>query len=239
EGLYERLTVLDHFKFYQSLYRSDHSLEYILNVTQLHEVKYKKVKRLSFSEKKRIQFARMLFHSPPLFIFEEPDLNIDVETKRIFLNITRKLQEEGKSVLILTGNMESALTATDDVYRLDETGLHTIETASKEENMEAAASEEEKEVPSFQFSKIPAKVNEKIILFDPSEIDYIESHAGQSNVCLNGEFFPTAFTLAELEKKLKPEGFFRCHRSYIVNLQKVKEVITWTRNSFSLILNDR
>ncbi|HLQ41008.1 MAG TPA: LytTR family DNA-binding domain-containing protein, partial [Tetragenococcus sp.] len=84
-----------------------------------------------------------------------------------------------------------------------------------------------------------AKVNEKIILFDPPEIDYIESHAGQSNVCLNGEFFPTTFTLTELEEKLKPEGFFRCHRSYIVNLQKVKEVITWTRNSFSFILNDQ
>ncbi|MGQ7034873.1 LytTR family transcriptional regulator DNA-binding domain-containing protein, partial [Escherichia coli] len=28
------------------------------------------------------------------------------------------------------------------------------------------------------------------------------------------------------------------HRSYLVNLQRVREVITWTRNSFSLILDD-
>ena len=36
-----------------------------------------------------------------------------------------------------------------------------------------------------------------------------------------------------------PFGFFRCHRSYIVNLQKVREVITWTRNSYSLILENK
>ncbi|MBN2392497.1 MAG: LytTR family transcriptional regulator DNA-binding domain-containing protein, partial [Anaerolineae bacterium] len=32
--------------------------------------------------------------------------------------------------------------------------------------------------------------------------------------------------------------FFRAHRSYLVNLQHVKEVIPYTRNSFSLILNN-
>lgn len=53
-----------------------------------------------------------------------------------------------------------------------------------------------------------------------------------------GEAFPTTFTLQELEERLIYYGFFRCHRSYIVNLQKVREVITWTRNSFNLILDD-
>ena len=55
---------------------------------------------------------------------------------------------------------------------------------------------------------------------------------------INGEEFPTTFTMNELEERLQHFGFFRCHRSYIVNLQKVREVITWTRNSYSLILDD-
>ena len=55
---------------------------------------------------------------------------------------------------------------------------------------------------------------------------------------IKGEGFPTTFTLNELEERLQHFGFFRCHRSYIVNLQKVREVITWTRNSYSLILDD-
>ncbi len=51
--------------------------------------------------------------------------------------------------------------------------------------------------------------------------------------------FVCALTLSEsLEARLTGFRFFRCHRSYLVNLQRVREVITWTRNSFSLILDD-
>ncbi|WP_304902776.1 LytTR family DNA-binding domain-containing protein, partial [Adlercreutzia caecimuris] len=33
-------------------------------------------------------------------------------------------------------------------------------------------------------------------------------------------------------------GFFRCHRSYIVNVQKVARVERYTRNTFNLVLSD-
>jgi len=94
------------------------------------------------------------------------------------------------------------------------------------------------EVRPVRVEKIPAKVEDKIILFDPTEINFIESSDGISMLHVKGETFPCTLTLNELEQKLKAFGFFRCHRSYIVNLQKVREVITWTRNSFSLILDD-
>ena len=97
---------------------------------------------------------------------------------------------------------------------------------------------EEKVVQPIRFEKIPTKVNEKIVLFDPPEIDYIESVDGQCFLHIKGESFPCNFTLNELEERLLLFGFFRCHRSYIVNLQKVREVITWTRNSYSLVLED-
>ncbi|RIX49260.1 ATP-binding cassette domain-containing protein [Paenibacillus nanensis] len=90
----------------------------------------------------------------------------------------------------------------------------------------------------LKLEKIPAKIEDKIILFDPLEINYIESNEGLSQLHLNADVFPCAWTLNELEAKLKAYGFFRCHRSYIVNLQRVREVITWTRNSFSLVLDD-
>ena len=103
---------------------------------------------------------------------------------------------------------------------------------------EASAEIDKTEIQPVRFEKIPTKVNEKIVLFDPPEIDYIESNDGQSSLHINGEEFPTMFTMNELEERLQHFGFFRCHRSYIVNLQKVREVITWTRNSYSLILDD-
>ena len=42
----------------------------------------------------------------------------------------------------------------------------------------------------------------------------------------------------ELEAELSRAGFFRCHRSFLANVQKVAKVERYTRNSFNLTLND-
>ncbi|WP_456288986.1 LytTR family transcriptional regulator DNA-binding domain-containing protein [Paenibacillus sp. AK002] len=98
------------------------------------------------------------------------------------------------------------------------------------------------QVPAFvqpvRFEKIPAKLGDKLILFDPTEIDYIESHEGVANLHVLQGVYACSMSLSDLEGRLKGFGFYRCHRSYLVNLQKVREVITWTRNSYSLILDD-
>ncbi|MBP2079910.1 LytTR family transcriptional regulator DNA-binding domain-containing protein [Oceanobacillus polygoni] len=248
EGMYERLTVHEYFMFFGGLYNFEQDFEQVFQLTQLQGKKNTKIRDLTFSEMKRVQYGRLLIQSPSIFIFEEPDLNVDMETKRVLINITRRIQEEGKSILVLTGNMESAVTVADRVYRLEEDGLRIIETETdedtevKEEITEVTPPEEtdnEKELKPIQLNKIPTKVNDKIVLFDPPEIDYIESNDGQANIYIKGEAFPSSLTLTNLEERLQHFGFFRCHRSYIVNLQKVREVITWTRNSYSLILDDK
>ena len=50
--------------------------------------------------------------------------------------------------------------------------------------------------------------------------------------------YQVGYTMDELEEMLKDFGFFRCHRSYIVNVQKVEEIEKWTKNSYSLRLNN-
>jgi ABC-2 type transport system ATP-binding protein len=239
DGLYERLTVKDHFLFFKDLYGFNQTIDQIIKQTNLDEQRKTRVRELTYSEKKRIQYGRLLIQNPALFIFEEPDLNVDVETKQTLMKIITWLKENGKAALILTANMESAITLADEIYSLDERGLHPIDIGPEEEIEAESAAESEKEQAPFQFNKIPAKINDKMILFDPPEIDYIESNEGVSHIFIRGEVFPTMFTLNELEDRLRYFGFFRCHRSYIVNLQKVREVITWTRNSYSLILDDK
>lgn len=248
DGLYERLSVKDHFDFYKKLYNSSLSIDEGARITQLEAKRNVRVSRLTASEKRRVHFGRLLFQNPALLIFEEPDQNADLETKRVFLKLVRRMSDEGKSVIVLTGNMESALAITNKVFRLDETGLHVLDVLSDEESADALSEGEHKSVDQMneeeviiqpvRFEKIPTKVNDKIVLFDPPEIDYIESNEGQSTIYIKGEAYPSVFTMAELEHRLHPYGFFRCHRSYIVNLQKVREVVTWTRNSFTLVLGD-
>lgn len=242
EGFYERLTVAEHLKLYSQLYNVDAPIQSILQKVHLEEKRNVKLKRLSYSEQRRVSLAKLLIQNAKLLIIEEPDQNVDLETQRIFMLVIEKLRDEGKSVLILTSNMESAITMANKVFRLDTNGLEEIQLAdeSEQDDLSSDTATEEiikEEIQPVRFEKIPTKVNEKIVLFDPPEIDYIESNEG-AHLHIKGESFPTTFTLNELEERLQHFGFFRCHRSYIVNLQKVREVITWTRNSYSLILDD-
>ncbi|MCA0987071.1 LytTR family transcriptional regulator DNA-binding domain-containing protein [Guptibacillus algicola] len=241
-GVYERLSVLDNLKFYNGLFGSNQTVDEVLHLVQLEDKKNEKVKKLSYSEVRRIQFARIIFQDPLLFVFEEPDQSVDMETKRVFLKILKHIQEQQKSVLILTGNIESAITLADTAYRLNGKGLHALQIESEQPTFADLEDEEDESneplSPSFTFNKIPAKVEKKILLFDPNEIDYIESSGGDVTIHVRGEGFQGYFTLTEYEEKLASYGYFRCHRSYLVNLQKVTEVITWTRNAYGLILED-
>ena len=86
--------------------------------------------------------------------------------------------------------------------------------------------------------KIPAKADAATLLFDPREIDFIESANKQNHVSVRGSLYPTPLTMDELDEELSRFGFFRCHRSYIVNVQRVAKVERFTRNSFNLTLSD-
>lgn len=243
-GFYERLDVQETLRFFHQLYDSTESVEKTIKLVQLDLKRKTKVENLTFSEKKRLQFGCLFLQNPIVYILEEPDQNLDHESKRILFSLLQQIQNQGKGILLLTGNMETAVTLGTAVYRLDNKGLHQVETADeetgvfKESTIEAEEINPPEQIQPIRFEKIPTKVNEKIVLFDPPEIDYIESSEGQSFLHINGETFPSFFTLNELEERLLPFGFFRCHRSYIVNLQKVREVITWTKNSYSLVLDD-
>ncbi|WP_252501794.1 LytTR family transcriptional regulator DNA-binding domain-containing protein [Sporosarcina sp. Marseille-Q4943] len=240
DGLYERLSVEEMIQFTKRLYLSNKPIGEVIQTVQLDSKRRVKIKHLSYSERKRVQLACSLMQNAAIHIFEEPDQNLDLESKRILLSVLQRLKQEGRSAFILTGNMESAVTAADHIFRLDENGLHTVQIeADEESNREIENSSPVAEsISPVRFEKIPTKVNEKIVLFEPPEIDYIESNEGQSFLHIKGESFPSPSTLNELEARLLPFGFFRCHRSYIVNLQKVREVITWTRNSYSLVLDN-
>ena len=243
EGLHERLTVQEFLKFYHQLYQSTQTIEDVTRLVQLDARKNKKIKDLTYSEKKRAQLAYILIQNAQIYIMEEPDQNLDAESKRILIAVLNELRKLQKTVLVLTSHLETAVTVADKIIRLDDKGMHEVQM--EEEDQEEVQNEtitqneiEEKIVQPIRFEKIPTKVNDKIVLFDPPEIDYIESTEGQTFLHIKGENFPCTFTLNELEERLLPFGFFRCHRSYIVNLQKVREVITWTRNSYSLVLDD-
>ncbi len=46
-------------------------------------------------------------------------------------------------------------------------------------------------------------------------------------------------TVEELQSNLDPKTFWRVHRSYLVNINRIKEVVPWFKSSYQLRMEDR
>jgi DNA-binding LytR/AlgR family response regulator len=75
-----------------------------------------------------------------------------------------------------------------------------------------------------------------IRVLDAQEVDWIGIEGERVLVHLGDIAYPIRRTLAELEARLDPATFFRAHRSAIVNLNRVQEVIPWFKGSHKLRL---
>ncbi|QGG49352.1 LytR/AlgR family response regulator transcription factor [Heliorestis convoluta] len=85
---------------------------------------------------------------------------------------------------------------------------------------------------------IPVEKNGKTILLNQSEIVYAFTDKDAVYIKTAGEQFITKYTLKELETRLQGQHFFRCHRCYLVNLEKTKEVVPFFNGTFTLIVDD-
>lgn len=76
----------------------------------------------------------------------------------------------------------------------------------------------------------------KTILEEIDNIIYIETCNRGCIIHVKGNEYYEGKNIGEFEKKLPEEKFFRCHKSYLINLDKVKEVFPWRNNSLGLKL---
>ncbi|MGH2516785.1 MAG: LytTR family DNA-binding domain-containing protein [Ktedonobacterales bacterium] len=68
---------------------------------------------------------------------------------------------------------------------------------------------------------------------------YATSRDGRTFLRTATEEATTNLTLQEMESRLSGRGFCKAHRAYLVNLQHVKAVIQYTRNSYILQPDDK
>jgi ABC-2 type transport system ATP-binding protein len=233
QGEYTRLTVQELIAFLINITGTSHKVDQLLDCFALNAVRKIKIKDLSSSQRMYMSLLRVFFAHQTTLVLEEPYFYLEEQERRQFKQILEELAKE-KQVLILTSNLEDAIISCDAIYRIDEMGFRHMDIQDSEEEKQE---ELDSDQASIVIQKISTKRNDKVILFDPPEIDYMESIEGEILVHVSGERYACAMTLSELEHRLQHYGFFRCHRSYIVNLQKVREIITWTKNSYSLRLN--
>ena len=181
--------------------------------------------QLAPGAQRRLAFGRVLLHSPSALILVEPFLRCDETSTQIISTLIRQLSAGGAAVLVLAADSARLSGVCDAIYALQQGRLLQI---VRPPGGEAA-------VRPF---KIPVRLEGRVALINPSDIWYAEAQGDSACIHTSEGRLPTQFTLGELETRLSRSGFFRAHRGYLVNLQHIKEVIPFTRNAFSLRLDD-
>jgi len=77
---------------------------------------------------------------------------------------------------------------------------------------------------------------DRIRVLDTEQVDWVGIKDDDVVVHTGEKSYPISRTLSELEARLDPARFFRAHRSAIVNLDRVREIIPWFKGSHRLRL---
>ena len=87
-------------------------------------------------------------------------------------------------------------------------------------------------------NKLISKNGERIFLLSPSDIKFIKSEQGNSLAWNGDTFHHLSDTLDQLEHALAAHNFVRIHRSYLVNVDHIKEIQRWFNGKLMVIVND-
>lgn len=82
-----------------------------------------------------------------------------------------------------------------------------------------------KEAQQGKISKIPVKQGNKTVLIDPPDILYIIASGYYAEIYTSDGKFVLRESLNNLEEQLQGGNFYRIHRSTIVNVNHVKEIV--------------
>jgi DNA-binding LytR/AlgR family response regulator len=85
-------------------------------------------------------------------------------------------------------------------------------------------------------TRLAVRDRDRIRVLDVDRVDWIGVEGERVTVYVEDQAYPIRRTLSELEARLDPACFFRAHRSAIVNLARVKEIIPWFKGSHKLQL---
>jgi len=183
----------------------------------------------------------------------EPDLVfLDVQMPGLDgLGVIRQLKEDGAPLphfVLVTAYDHYAIEA----FRIEALDylLKPVERERLAETVQRAqrASQERPRLPDFpvglkpgvQRSKILVKCQGRSFIVDAQDIVYATIEDGLITIVtgqLEGE--SNYRTIEELQSNLDPDTFWRVHRSYLVNIHKIKEVIPWFKSSFQIRMDDK
>ena len=112
-ALYARLTAQEMVEYFGRLYGLDEAalkrrLADLFARLEMNDFRDRRCDKLSTGMKQKVSIARTLVHDPPVMIFDEPTLGLDVMTARTIVGFIRECRQAGKTVIFSTHVMSEA-----------------------------------------------------------------------------------------------------------------------------------
>ena len=159
------------------------------------------------------------------------DINMP-ETSGLELGYELRYHQEDLAIIFQTAYDEHALKAFDIGavgYLVKPFSIEQLESTI--ERVRA----KEKKPEDF---RIMSKAGENYYLLKPEEIYYIQADLSEVMIRSKKGFSYYAQKISDLEKKLEKYDFVRIHRSYLLNINKIKEMETIEQSKLRFTLQD-
>jgi two-component system LytT family response regulator len=102
---------------------------------------------------------------------------------------------------------------------------------------ELRASSGQDPLPSMT-DRIPVKTNGRVMIVNVAEIDWVEADGDYVSVHVGARSWLLRETIAAAEARLALSGFVRIHRSTLVNIYCVRELLPLSKGEFTVVLRN-
>jgi len=177
-------------------------------------------------------------------IYEEKVYNVDAENITMYM---KNVDEFYKVTSKLIDNMVHVFERSRVEYMLQSVVNgnlgEILDTVLTKRNYTSGSSEiltgkinDMKKPYEKSIEKVAAWEDEEMFIFNLDTVLYFTSEGGNTFVGTKNGKYKTKYTLDVLETKLGAQNFFRCHRSFLVNLNYISRITPWSRQSYFLKL---
>ncbi len=124
--------------------------------------------------------------------------------------------------------------------RLAETIDRARRTIQEKKFPEPASPAQKNPAVSTTRNKLLVRANSRNFIVDANDVIYATIDNGLITlVTTNLEGHSNYRTIEDLQANLDREMFWRVHRSYLVNINRIKEVVPWFKSSYQLRMDDK
>lgn len=166
--LYDRLTAMENLMFFAKLSGLDNRaakkrcLE-LLEVVDMLKWKDTMVGKFSTGMRQRINVIRALIHDPKIIFLDEPTLGLDPQTTRAIREFIRKMNDEGRTIILTTHMMTEADMLSDRIAIIDHGRIVALDTPK---NLKRLLKESDDEILDLEVPGVDNEIIEKLSNMD-------------------------------------------------------------------------